>query len=103
MSGTDEGRTANNADIDLNNGVSRSSKLLWRHPAPQSTPMFQFLHYVNQKHGFELANYEELYRWSINHIDKFWDRVWDFVGIRSKRQASKVREYQRCKLKADQT
>ena len=26
-------------------------------------------------------NYHDLHKWSINHIPKFWDMVWDFCGV----------------------
>ncbi|PSN66363.1 acetoacetate-CoA ligase [Corynespora cassiicola Philippines] len=72
------------------NGASKGSKLLWTHPAPQSTPMFDFLHNVNQKYGLQLSNYEELHKWSVDNTAKFWGRVWSFVGVRANCQASKV-------------
>ena len=75
---------------DLSKGHHKGAKLLWRHPSPKSTPMFQFLDSVNQKYGLQLSNYEELHKWSIDHIDKFWGRVWHFVGVKAKTEASRV-------------
>jgi len=42
-----------------------------------------FLKKVNEKYGSGLAldSYFDLYRWSIDHIDLFWDTVWDDVVI----------------------
>jgi acetoacetyl-CoA synthetase len=68
------------------NGVSSGPKLLWKHPAPMYTPMFQFLVHVNQKYGLQLTSYDELHRWSTLNIGKFWGRVWDFVGVRAQKQ-----------------
>ncbi|KAF2281088.1 acetoacetate-CoA ligase [Westerdykella ornata] len=81
-----------NADT---NGESASTvppgpKLLWRHPNPTSTPMYKFLDSVNRKYGLEMSNYHDLHRWSTGHIAQFWDRVWEFVGIRAQGQAYKV-------------
>ncbi|KAF1941435.1 acetoacetate-CoA ligase [Clathrospora elynae] len=64
------------------NGTSASSTLLWTHSSPQSTPMYQFLQSVNQTHHLELSSYPELHKWSVENINKFWQRVWDFVGVR---------------------
>jgi acetoacetyl-CoA synthetase len=36
---------------------------------------------VNQKYGLALDSYLDLYRWSTDHIDLFWDTVWDDVAI----------------------
>ncbi|KAF1846948.1 acetoacetate-CoA ligase [Cucurbitaria berberidis CBS 394.84] len=64
------------------NDASTSSKLLWRHSSPQSTPMYQFLQLINQTYGQQLSTYQDLHKWSIDNIDDFWLRTWDFVGIR---------------------
>ncbi|KAF1949850.1 acetoacetate-CoA ligase [Byssothecium circinans] len=73
-----------------NGSAIPASKLLWRHPSPQSTPMFQFVEKVNKEYGLMLSSYEELHRWSIEHIDKFWGLVWHFVGVRAEKEASMV-------------
>ncbi|KAF1968171.1 acetoacetate-CoA ligase [Bimuria novae-zelandiae CBS 107.79] len=85
------GDQANGIDgADLSNGLTKGAKLLWRHPAPRSSPMFRFMDSVNQEYGLQLSNYEELYKWSVDCIDKFWGRVWQFVGIRAQSEASRV-------------
>ena len=38
---------------------------------------------VLRKDGTEIDTYENLHQWSIQHLDKFWEKVWDFVGIRA--------------------
>ncbi|PHH60250.1 hypothetical protein CDD81_1909 [Ophiocordyceps australis] len=58
-----------------------ASDELWRHPDPRSTPMWQFLLFVNDRHGLDLADYPSLYTWSITDVGLFWDDVWNFVGI----------------------
>lgn len=94
MNGTTNGDQANGDQANGANGTDLSpkpeSKLLWRHPSPQSTPMFQFMESVNKEYGLSLSSYEELHEWSIQNIDRFWGRVWQFVGVRAGREASKV-------------
>ena len=58
---------------------------LWRHPNPEQTPMYQFMTAVNEKHGLSLSEYEDLHRWSVEHLAIFWADVWDFVGITASR------------------
>ena len=31
--------------------------------------------------GFDPADYDGLYRWSISDIEGFWSRLWDFAGV----------------------
>jgi hypothetical protein len=72
------------------NGTSSHAKLLWKHHAPQSTPMYQFLQLVNKTHDLQLSNYPELHQWSIDNINDFWLRAWEFVGVRHERSPSSV-------------
>ena len=88
---TTNGNQANGTNgTDLSSGHHKGAKLLWRHPSPRSTPMFAFLDSVNKKYGLQLSNYDDLHRWSVDHIDKFWGRVWHFVGVRAQLEASRV-------------
>lgn len=86
MNGTngDQANGANGTDL----APKHESKLLWRHPSPQSTPMFKFVESVNKEYGLSLSNYEDLHKWSIENIDRFWGRVWQFVGVRAESEAS---------------
>lgn len=61
------------------------ANLLWRHPDPTSTRMWDFLQRVNERHGTSLRTYAELHRWSIDDVAAFWAAAWDFVGIRHSR------------------
>ncbi|KAI9779743.1 MAG: hypothetical protein M1839_007241 [Geoglossum umbratile] len=56
---------------------------LWTHPAPESTRMYHFKNHVNQKYGVDLADYSDLYQWSISNLARFWEEVWVFTGIRA--------------------
>lgn len=31
--------------------------------------------------GIDYKNYQELHKWSVDNIPKFWDMLWDFAGI----------------------
>lgn len=70
--------------------MSKTPKLLWQHPSPQATAMYEFLEHVNGKYGLRLSNYEELHRWSIDQLAEFWGTLWTYVGVRAKRQATRV-------------
>jgi acetoacetyl-CoA synthetase len=38
----------------------------------------QFIKMVNAKHGSDIKSYDELYRWSVEDIESFWESIWDF-------------------------
>jgi acetoacetyl-CoA synthetase len=73
------------------NGTLSSSKLLWRHPDPHATPMYEYLQAVNQTYNLRLSMYQDLHKWSIENIDAFWQSVWKFAGVRAEGNASPVR------------
>ncbi len=59
------------------------SELLWQ-PAEErikNTNMYHFMEYVNARCGMNLANYGELYGWSIEESPAFWEMLWAHSGV----------------------
>ena len=59
------------------------AELLWQ-PKPEQIEqanLTRFRHFVNQKHGIELADYPALYQWSIDQPEAFWCAVWEESGV----------------------
>ncbi len=59
------------------------SQLLWQ-PSEErmkSTNMWDFMRYVNERHGKDFANYSDLYRWSIDESPGFWATLWDYGQV----------------------
>ena len=67
-----------------------SQEKLWEHPYPKSTKMWEFLKVVNIKHNLEIKNYEQLYKWSVTNVSKFWEEVFRFVGVKASQSFSIV-------------
>jgi acetoacetyl-CoA synthetase len=67
-----------------------SEEILWRHSAPESTQMWEFLQKINKKYGYSLRTYQDLHRWSITHRGEFWGEAWDYCGIRHSRVYDQV-------------
>ena len=65
-------------------------QLLWRHPNPKDTKMWDFLQTVNKKHGQNFETYDELYQWSIGNVSDSWGEIWDYVGIRHSQPYQRV-------------
>ena len=60
-----------------------STMLLFSPPSNpyNTTRFFRFLREINEKHHLELESFQDLYQWSISHIDLFWSHVWDHSRI----------------------
>ena len=56
---------------------------IWRpDPAVVATSAIAgFGRFVTDRTGAEFGEYLDLWRWSVDHLDAFWDAVWDFFGV----------------------
>jgi acetoacetyl-CoA synthetase len=58
-------------------------RLLWQ-PSEQkvkSSNMYRFMKAVNERFGQDFTEYEDLYRWSVEHLPQFWTLLWEFAGV----------------------
>ncbi|MFX1428164.1 MAG: acetoacetate--CoA ligase [Promethearchaeota archaeon] len=51
-----------------------------------------FVEYVNKKYKCSIKSAKELYQWSIDNIEDFWEAMWDFGGIIASQKYDKVVE-----------
>ncbi|MDY6843205.1 MAG: acetoacetate--CoA ligase [Thermodesulfobacteriota bacterium] len=56
----------------------------------ESSHIFAYMNFINQRHTKNFKTYEALYDWSINHIPLFWESIWDFLGIRRSKDYDEV-------------
>jgi acetoacetyl-CoA synthetase len=43
--------------------------------------MTHFMHWAGARHGREFADYEELWRWSVDELERFWADIWEYCGV----------------------
>ncbi len=58
-------------------------KPFWTPTADQirSSNMTEFMNFVNTKFGHRFVSYDELYHWSVDNVEQFWETVWDHSEI----------------------
>ena len=68
------------------------SELLWQPTEERikNTNMYHFMQYVNARRGMNLANYDELYGWSIDESPVFWETLWAYSGVIHSRSYDQV-------------
>ncbi|MCI4392945.1 hypothetical protein PGIGA_G00151730 [Pangasianodon gigas] len=66
------------------------SKVLWYPDSKKNTQMDRFRAQVNRDYGLNLANYNDLYQWSVENYADFWAEVWRFCGIISSEMYEEV-------------
>jgi acetoacetyl-CoA synthetase len=59
--------------------------VLWSPPedAVQRTQMGAFLRHVRQSQGVAAADYDDLWRWSVDDLEGFWAAIWDHFDLRA--------------------
>jgi len=69
-------------------------KLLWEPTKERilNANISKFIDFINNKYGLEIANYNQLYEWSVEKIPDFWASIWDYTGIKASKKYSKVVE-----------
>jgi len=60
-------------------------KLLWAPSEERKAEanITRFIGLVNKLYGSGIGSYDELYKWSVEHIQEFWAAVWGFVEIKA--------------------
>ena len=64
-------------------------RVVWT-PPEGKTRLDAFRERVNKEHSLQLANYEDLYQWSIASLSDFWQAVWDELGVVASAPANEV-------------
>ncbi len=59
------------------------SKILWQ---PQKilareSQMFDFMQRINNKFGCNFQEYNDLHKWTVDHIPEFWGEFWEYADI----------------------
>ncbi|XP_072351904.1 acetoacetyl-CoA synthetase [Scyliorhinus torazame] len=57
------------------------SKVMWYPDSKKNTRLDRFRNLISEKFGTQLANYNELYQWSVENYPEFWAEFWKFSGI----------------------
>ncbi|HEX5308205.1 MAG TPA: acetoacetate--CoA ligase [Solirubrobacteraceae bacterium] len=58
---------------------------LWAPSAQQieRARMTDFMQWAGARHGRAFADYDELWRWSVDRIEQFWGDIWEYGGVRA--------------------
>ena len=72
-----------------------TNKILWTPSISliENSNIFEFQNLVNCKYNLSIKNYTQLYKWSIDNIDNFWEEMWSYSKIIYSQPYTKVVEY----------
>ncbi len=55
--------------------------------------IWAFIQSVNQHYGKDFSSYNDLWQWSVDHLDQFWSHFWDFAEIKASRKGERVLDH----------
>ena len=62
-------------------------------PSPQRVDgagLTRFREWLREEHGLEFADYQALWQWSVDEMERFWVLWWDWAGVIAKTRGERV-------------
>ncbi len=71
-----------------------SRKIIWKPSAKRknSSSMKHFMNWLESERDLRFKNYQQLWVWSVNDLERFWKCIWDYFGLESTTPFLKVLE-----------
>ncbi|HYF27410.1 MAG TPA: acetoacetate--CoA ligase [Baekduia sp.] len=76
----------------MSDTIPAGGEILWR-PTPESiaeTRIARYLGWLEQERGLTFDDYWALHRWSVEHLEDFWQSIWDFFDVRAETPPEEV-------------
>ena len=72
--------------------VSSAPAPLWRPSQARvdQAAISRFARWLEQERGVATAGYDELWRWSVDDVEGFWQAIWDYFGVEADTPAEHV-------------
>jgi acetoacetyl-CoA synthetase len=65
---------------------------LWE-PSPdlvERSRLTEFRGWLREDRGLDFAGYDELWQWSVDDLEAFWEAIWDFFGVQAEGERGAV-------------
>ena len=56
----------------------------------ESSHLYHYQQWLSSNHGLKFNSYHELWEWTINNIEDFWESIWNYFDVISHSQYTKV-------------
>ncbi len=69
-----------------------TGELLWEPSAElvECSRLTEFMRWLERDRGLSFADYDELWKWSVDDLDGFWSAIWDFFEVQADGERSPV-------------
>ncbi|PAQ14946.1 acetoacetate--CoA ligase [Bacillaceae bacterium SAOS 7] len=56
----------------------------------ESTVLSQYVKWLNETKGLNFSEYTELWRWSVDELENFWQSIWEFCEVKGGQTAHQI-------------
>ncbi len=72
--------------------ASGDETLLWEpsEELKQQATLTRYMHWLEREKGLHVRDQEELWHWSVSHLEDFWASIWDFFSVKASRPYTSV-------------
>ena len=69
----------------MEHNPANDARLLWQPSTEdiEQANLTRYMRWLQEKKGLSFASYNDLWRWSVENIDAFWQSLWAFFDIRA--------------------
>jgi acetoacetyl-CoA synthetase len=62
---------------------SAAPRLLWepREDFKAGSSLARYMRWLSDERGVHVTDYDELWQWSVEELDDFWESIWDHFGV----------------------
>ncbi|MBM7644433.1 acetoacetyl-CoA synthetase [Scopulibacillus daqui] len=63
----------------------KEGNLLWEPPedAIKQSAMVRYMNWLKENRGYQFSSYDELWQWSVTHLEDFWSSIWYFFDVKA--------------------
>lgn len=82
--------------------VVTEGALLWEPSKEQieNSSITQFRNWVNEERDLSIQNPAELWKWSVDELEQFWESVWKYCKVKSHTPYEQVLEKEQCQVQS---
>lgn len=68
------------------------TQALWQPQASaiEASQLLRFMKRVNERYRTQVSDYSQLYEWSVENNQEFWELIWEFSELKAAEQGSRV-------------
>src|SRR5438105_1288277 len=65
--------------------ASGDETLLWEpsEELKQQATLTRYMQWLEREKGLYMGDQEELWHWSVDHLEDFWASIWDFFAVKA--------------------